>query len=60
MYVCLSDELFPELYDNSQARDRFESTASAGRRTPSVSPIDLPLPIPEDPLPFSAKGDGRQ
>ena len=29
-------------------RDRFESTASAGRRIPSASPIDLP--IPEDPL----------
>ena len=31
-------------------RDRFESTASAERRIHSVSPIDLPLPIPEDPL----------
>ena len=28
---------------------------SAGRRILSVSPIDLPLPIPEDPLPSSAK-----
>ncbi len=37
-------------------RDRFESTASAGRRMPPASPIDLPVPIPEDPLPSSAKG----
>ena len=37
-------------------RDRFESTASAGRRIPSASPIDLSLAIPEDPLPSSAKG----
>ena len=28
-------------------------TASAGRRIPSASPIDLPEPIPEDPLPSS-------
>ena len=35
--------------------DRFESTASAGRRIPSVSPIDLPLAIPEDPLPSSGR-----
>ena len=40
-------------------RDRFESTASAGRRMPHASPIDLPGPIPEDPLPSSAKGGGR-
>ena len=40
-------------------RDRFESTASAGRRMPPASPIDLPVPIPEDPLPSSAKGGGR-
>ena len=40
-------------------RDRFESTASAGRRIPSASPIDLPLAISEDPLTSSAKGDGR-
>ena len=39
---------------------RFESTASAGRRIPSASPIDLPLSIPEDPLPSSAKGGGGQ
>ena len=41
-------------------RDRFESTASAGRRIHSASPIDLPLAIPEDPLPSSAKGGGRR
>ena len=40
--------------------DRFESTASAGRRMPHASPIDLPLAIPEDPLPSSAKGGGRR
>ena len=41
-------------------RDGFESTASAGRRIPPVSPIDLPLPIPEDPLSSTAKGGGRR
>ena len=41
-------------------RDRFESTASAGRRISSANPIDLPLPIPEDPLPSSAKRGGRR
>ena len=40
-------------------RDRFYSTASTGRRTPYASPIDLPLRIPEDPLPSSAKRGGR-
>ena len=33
-------------------RDRFESTASAGRIIPSASPVDMPLPIPEDPRRF--------
>ena len=41
-------------------RDRFESTASTGRRISPVIPIDLPQPIPEDPLPSSAKGGGRR
>ena len=47
--------------DRHLGRDRFESTASAGRRMPPASPIDLPvgLPIPEDPLPSSAKGGGK-
>ena len=40
-------------------RDRFESTASAGRRIPSASPIDLPLPIPEDRIPGREAEDGR-
>ena len=41
-------------------RDQFEYIASAGRRIPSASPIDLSLAIPEDPLPSSAKGGGRR
>ena len=41
-------------------RDRFDSTASAGRRIPSASPIDLPEPIPEDPLPSSTPLRGRR
>ena len=40
--------------------DRFDSTASAGRRIPSASPIDLPEPIPEDPLPSSTPLRGRR
>ena len=40
--------------------DRFESTASAGRRIPGASLIDLPLPIPVDPLPSFTKGGGRR
>ena len=39
---------------------RFESAVSAGRKIPSASPIDLPLSIPEDPLPSSAKGGRGQ
>ena len=46
-------------YPAHLGRDRFESTASAGRRIPSASPIYLPLPIPEDPIPSFAKGGGR-
>ena len=38
-------------------RDRFDS---AGRRITSVSSIDLPVPIPEDPLPSSAPLRGRR
>ena len=52
-----------KVYGNAHykyGRDRFESTASAGTRIPSASPIDLPPPIPEDPLPSSAKGGGRR
>ena len=41
-------------------RDRFDSTAPAGRRIPSASPIDLPEPIPEDPLPSSTPLRGRR
>ena len=41
-------------------RDRFDSTASAGRRIPSASPIDLSEPIPEDPLPSSTPLHGRR
>ena len=55
-------------YDRSTAmeryghigRDRFDPTASAGRRIPSASPIDLPEPIPEDPLPSSTPLRGRR
>ena len=45
---------------SERGRDRFESTAAAGRRIPSASLIDLPLVIPGDPLPSSAKGGGRR
>ena len=41
-------------------RDRFDSTASAGRRIPSASPIDLPESIPEYPLPSSTPLRGRR
>ena len=48
------------LQPNVYGRDRFDSTASAGRRIPSASPIDLPEPIPEDPLPSSTPLRGRR
>ena len=52
---------YPMIHDIPYiGRDRFESTTSAGRRIHSASPIDLPLAIPEDPLPSSAKGGGRR
>ena len=57
--VMLENALYVPSYKQDIGRDRFESTASAGRRMLHASPIDLPGPIPEDPLPSSAKGGGR-
>ena len=47
-------------YARDYGRDRFDSTASAGRRIPSASPIDLPESIPEYPLPSSTPLRGRR
>ena len=61
--VCLADRLKLRLAKTNKAhlgRDRFDSTAYAGRRIPSASPIDLPGPIPEDPLPSSTPLRGRR